>query len=316
MKTFRSRPALHFVILGSLLFCADQYREWRASYRIQAPGEETLTSLYRDWQSRSGQPPSEEQRRRIREMEINNSVLFAEALRRGLYLNDPVVNQRLLRDAGFLDIAGDQAQQIDTALALGLHKGDEVIRRRLIQRMEAIGRASPIKTSPHPEPELRQQYQNNVEQWRQPAKIQLAQVFFSADKPRANERAQAARIALESNPLPISQAIALGDHFLLGHQLPLQSVTKLELTLGNTFIQQLLNQLERNGSAATPHWLGPVASAYGYHLVQVLRYDAPYLLSFEQVENQLRETQQRQEENLALASFTATLRQKYEITTP
>src|SRR5262249_35840153 len=80
------------------------------------------------------------------------------------------------------------------ALRLGLAEDDEIVRRRLIQKLEFLRRDS-FSTSPS-SAELRAYYNAHPDQFTTPARASFTQVFFSADhggSNRALERAREAR---------------------------------------------------------------------------------------------------------------------------
>ncbi len=309
----RKRPALHFLLLGLILFTGDQYLQWRASYQVDAPDPKTLNILFQDWQKQTGRFPSPEQQAQITQAEIDSTLLFNEALRRKLYQDDSVVYQRLLRDAAFLGIGGSEREQLQTAVELDLHKGDEVIRRRLIQRMESIGRHVTDKTEPSADI-LQARYDQQLERWKQAPRLQINQVFFSSDQPAAQQRAEAALAQVNLQQLDLSQAIALGDAFLMGNRLPLQDSNALSRTFGEHFTEALLEQYSQRQGVPTPAWLGPIASSFGVHLVQVTRFEPTYYRSLQEVTPLLRDEYFRDQETIALQRFLSDLRDKYEIT--
>ncbi len=307
------RPLLHFFVLGLLLFAADQWREVRESYRIVEPEAAVIDRAARQLQQLQGAVPTAEQREGLREREIDQRVLFAEALRRNLHLSDSVAYQRLLLNAEFLGLQGDVKDQLKAALALDLHRGDEVIRRRLIQRMEELGRHSQAIAEPS-RAQLEALYSQNPERWRQRPMYSFNHVFISRDKPEMQARAAAIASGLRSGDYALEQGIALGDRFLLGHRLPLLSARGIEQNFGPGFVEQLPAQAD--GETVSAQWRGPLVSSYGLHMVQIVDYRAARYRSVDEVSPTLRDEYLRAERERALAEFVSGLRQKYEVIAP
>lgn len=87
------------------------------------------------------------------------------------------------------------------ALAMGLDKGDQVIERRLAQKLEFL--AAGLTTPPEPdEQELLTFFRENLDRYRQPDTCTLSQVFFNSDNDREQARtaAQAALAVIDKNP--------------------------------------------------------------------------------------------------------------------
>lgn len=312
MKRLLKKPALHFVLLGSALFAYQQWAQWRDSYQLPAPSEQLLQTRIAEWANTTRSLPSAAQQQAIRQSLIDEQILFQEALRYRFYLQDPVVLQRLRRDAEFLSITGSEQEKVEAALELGLHRDDEVVRQRLIQQMEELGRRQAELHEPSRET-LESLYAESAQRWQQEAAYQISHVFFSADSDRAEQRAATAAQTLASQPdIATEQAIALGDNFLLGHQLTMQS----RRSLGNSFGLQFVTELEQQYELATNNrdvWLGPISSVYGQHLVKVHRFQAPRQRSLEEVKSLLMADYLRGQHKLALQDYIEKLRKQYRI---
>ena len=133
---FLKQPFVHFMVIGVLLFSGNQYLEQQQREEIEALDRETVEGLRDDWIRQTGRMPSQQQLAAMQQQELESRMLFAEALRRNYHRDDTVVLQRLLRDAEFLGIEGSDEEKIRAALSLGVHLSDEVIKRRMVQRVE------------------------------------------------------------------------------------------------------------------------------------------------------------------------------------
>ncbi len=312
MMSWWSRPALHFLLLGGLLYAGSAWQAQRDSYRINAPGPERLQAVLDEWVRSSGRLPTERERQQLLAAETDGDILLTEALRRQLHRDDPVVQQRLLRDARFLGIEGSEREQLAAVLALEVHKRDEVIRRRLIQRMEDYGRSRADATEPD-EPALRALYQQQRERWQLPARLQLSHIYLSADKPLPRQRAEQLLQTLRAEPVDLATAPQLGDVFLHGNRLPLQDSNALAFYFGEAFVETLLAQGEALLANPARGWLGPVESAYGYHLVLIEQFEEAGYQPFAEVQSALQAQWRRQSQQRALADYMAELRECYEV---
>jgi hypothetical protein len=181
-------PAVHFFVLGGLLFASQGWWPSRAPVRAPAPplGDEEL--------------------------------LLQEALALGLDRTDRFVRERLaglvrVVDAGAVEDAPRLERE---ARRLGLERHDLVVRRHLVQAMElALAHGGPGEW---PSDEVLAVYlERHAAQFTQPARLRFTHVFFARDRagePAATAAAAAlTRLAAEPvRPAPGS----LGDGFLSG----------------------------------------------------------------------------------------------------
>lgn len=144
------------------------------------------------------------------------------------------------------------------ALALGLDKDDDLIRRRLRQKLEFILDDVAAQLDPSDE-ELNEFLNANVEQFRTETEVAFQQVYLSFDK-RDDIVADAAAMLrrLEAGEDPEQ----LGDSVMLRSSFELTSQQDIERQFGFEFAHELLN-------LPVGEWVGPVASGFGGHLVLV-----------------------------------------------
>lgn len=309
---FSLPPVLRFVLLGLLLWCGDNFMVWRASYQVNSPSDEQLDIAYQGWAQRYGVSPNSQQREAIRQAEISDEILFLEAIRYKIFVDDPVVNQRLLKNAEFLGFVGSESEIIAMAIAQDLHKRDELIRRHLIQRMKALGRAQAHPVPAPDETELYERYSDQAWQWKTPPRVAIKHVFFSQDHPAAGERVQAAQRDLAETDLSDQRAYSLGDQFLLGNDLAIMGLPKLRDMFGEQFISALMDEVIANDRYdKIGVWLGPLPSAYGLHLVKVTELEGESYRAFNEVKNSLVADYVRELESQALTTYIAKLRDKY-----
>lgn len=163
------------------------------------------------------------------------------------------------------------------ARAWGLEDGDYVIRRRLVQSLEyAVG--GDVTAAPMPdEAELRRYFDAHVDAYRLPPTVTFTHVFFSFERggpAAARRRALEAQAALNAGRV---DANLQGDRFLYQRNYAEQGRDAVQSHFGPSMTDAVFAMVP----GAT--WQGPVESAYGMHVVQLLRADAGGTPRFEDI---------------------------------
>ena len=220
-------PLLHFLVLGLGLWAAQRAFVSAPAQRIELSAD-TVTQLDRDFTRRSGHGPTATEQAALLREYLDSEILYREALQRGLL------------------------------------RGDVIVRRRLIQKMEFLAEALPELTpqeSPT-EAQLQALLEKDAERYRIPARQALRQVFIARrpDEPDAalTARAQALRQRLDQG----EPAARLGDPFPRGSELPPLSATELDGLFGPGFSSSV-------APLPLDQWSSPIPSSYGLHLVLV-----------------------------------------------
>lgn len=181
------------------------------------------------------------------------------------------------------------------ARELGLELDDTVVRRRLAQKMEFIVQDVALLAEPAEE-ELRKLYKKSRERYQTPALISFSQVYFKTE--------DAARQGLVI--LSASEEAAVGDSSLLPPDYDKADAQTVSSVFGAEFSASVFN-LEAD------RWHGPVASAYGFHLVFIREHLASQPLTFEAVREKLVEEWQRLRQLEAREKYFAELLKKYNV---
>jgi len=193
-------PLLHFVLLGTAVF---------AIYAvIKDPALDPLTDagapveqLVRDWQARTGAPPTDAERARLIREWLEEEALYRRALE------------------------------------LGLDQTDTVVRRRLIQRMRFLVE----DTTPVPEPEdaaLRAWIADHAANYAEPPHLSFEHRFFSRGKRGAHlaRDAEAAAEELMASP----DASIEADSFPRGELVDDQTPASIARAFGTAFADRIL----------------------------------------------------------------------------
>lgn len=194
------------------------------------------------------------------------------------------------------------------ALDAGLDRNDDVIRRRMVQKIEFMTQDLAAQETPTPV-RLEAYFRENADKYRIPERRRFRQIYFNVDR-RGRESDEAARRLLAELNASSSSAVAtaeLGDRFLLEFDDRLRSEQEVERLFGPRFAAALFRR-EPGG------WHGPIPSSYGLHLVRVTEVRKGRLPELAQVKNAvLRDyaTTARQRVRDAMCS---SLEERYDVT--
>lgn len=299
-----ARPLLLFLAIGAALFAFERM--------VGAPGDaggaplvipaERVAALRAELARRSGGPPDDAALRRALAPEVEEELLFREALARGYDRDDPVVFRRLVRNLRFAgaDPERGDAALFAEALDLGLQHSDVVVRRRLVQRLRLELEARALREAPD-EAALRAWFESHRARYRAPARVRLTQLYFAHEDAarRSLERLLAERAIPE-------RARTRGEAFLHAPEQPSQSREELARRFGAGFADAAFR-------VPTGRWEGPLASAYGSHLVWVHEREPARPLRFDEVRGAVRSALLAERRAAALEAGLAGLRARADV---
>ena len=251
---------------------------------LEIPRSEIADSISA-YETQIGRPATDEEKRGLEDQIIESALWLAQARALGLHRSDSVVRRRLIQNMRFLDEAGtlEEDALVDRAFELGLDSSDDVVRRRLIDRVQALLRAG-IRSRTPAESDLRRYYSENADRWSQPALLDLSHIYFSRDKRRESTQKDAdalLQVLIEQDTFS-ETAIQSGDPFLSGHRLRNVSSRQIGARLGPEFEAGTQN-------AETGRWIGPVESTFGSHLIWIHQRVPERIPDFEEIRSRIRE---------------------------
>lgn len=260
-------PLFHFLVLGVAVFA---FFYWQNPPAAEAQEEARIVVDVQDaarlaerFRSTRGRAPSEAEMQRIVDGLVREEVLVREAR------------------------------------ALGLDRGDGVVRNRLAQKMEFLA-ASLAQSMVPDEDALVEHMNDHMERFETPGRLAFDQIALEAGTDAVATLAQ-----LEQGADPAK----LGAPSLLPVHMPLSIETAVDGTFGNGVFEAI-------SKAPVERWFGPVVSGYGQHLVRVTEYQPPALPPFEEIrEDVLLDWRRTQLEALTQAQLE-TLKGQYEIVLP
>ena len=153
------------------------------------------------------------------------------------------------------------------ALGFGLDKNDNVIRRRLIQKIEFINEDAVNNSLDINDGQLSDYFEKNRGSYVIDPFVTFTHVFFSNYKHgagKANELAQNQLAMLNKNEVPFSDSVKYGDRFLYN----INYVESAPDHVENHFSDEMANKLFKLNPSETI-WNGPFESPYGFHLVML-----------------------------------------------
>lgn len=218
-------PLVHFVAIGAAIF---------ALHAALAPpprdgrivvSRDFVEGLRQEYAARTNRPPTPEEERALIDRFVEEEVLVREAI------------------------------------AMGLDRGDPIVRRRLAQKMIFLAEDGAAAREPSDD-ELRAYLGAHADRYGDPPRLSFRHVFLSRDR-RGQAAASDARAALGDLSQRGKDPGSMGDPFLQGASFVRRTPAEIEAIFGRAFTQALL---------ASPKgaWSGPVASSYGEHVVEVV----------------------------------------------
>ena len=223
-------PLLHFLLIGAGIYLlygvfAEPAPEDVDKTIVVSAGE--IEWMQTSWQKRWNRPPTPEEFDGLIQQYIRETVLYREAL------------------------------------TMGLNKHDQVIRRRLAQKLEFLAKDLVALTPPTDE-ELLRYFDAHQDRYQEPARYTFTQVFIDPDKRGDTTLVDAEKIkaTLIAQGEAIQDAGALGDSFMLQNYYPEKDQAEIQKLFGSGFAQSLMD-------LSPGQWHGPVLSGYGVHLVYV-----------------------------------------------
>ena len=277
MKRILHEPLLHFVLLGALLFGA---------FRVVGPASadpastrivltlDQLAQMVRLFQTQWGRPPTTAEFDAMLEAEVREEVLYREAL------------------------------------AMGLDREDEIVRRRMAQKMEFLSEDVASAREPT-DAELRAWFERNAGRFAEPRRVSFRHLYFSPDRRGPSARADAARALtrLAGQPEDSPLAATMADAFVFKEYYRDQTSESLRREFGTGFAVAL-------DTLPEGRWTGPVESGLGWHLVYVDAVIPGRPAALEAVLPSVREAWLQEQKAVAWDSAYAAMRAKYTVFLP
>ena len=267
-------PLLHFLFIGAVIYLlygafAEPVPEEADKTIVVSSGE--IEWMKTSWQKRWNRPPTAEEFDALIQQYIRETVLYREAL------------------------------------TMGLNKHDQVIRRRLAQKLEFLAKDL-VALTPPTEEELQTYFAEHQDRYQEPARYTFTQVFIDPDKRGDATLADAEQIkaTLIAQGSATENADALGDSLMLQNYYPKKDQAEIQKLFGSGFAESLVE-------LSPGQWHGPVLSGYGVHLVYVDNVSEPPPPVFAEVRERVVQDWTTEKSEDLNEKFYANLRDQYTV---
>jgi len=267
-------PLLHFLFIGAAIYLlygtfAEPVPEADDKTIVVSAGE--IEWMKTSWQKRWNRPPTDKEFDGLIQQYIKETVLYREAL------------------------------------TMGLNQHDQVIRRRLAQKLEFLAKDL-VALTPPTEDELQAYFTEHLDRYQAPTRYTFTQVFIDPDKRGDATLADAEKIKamLIAKGDAIEDAGALGDDFMLQNYYPEKDQIEIQKNFGSGFVESLVE-------LSPGQWHGPVLSGYGVHLVYVSNVTEPPAPVFADVSERVTQDWKTDKGEELNEKFYANLRDSYTI---
>lgn len=271
-----SEPLVQFLLVGLALFGA---------WHVVAPADaargpanrivitdDDLKQMTVVWVSQGRPPPTAQQLQGLIETKVREEVLYREAL------------------------------------ALGLDKGDTIVKRQLARKMDFIAEDLSKLEEPKSD-ELRAWYDENKARFALPARASFRHVYFSPDRRGTRTRADAEAALAQLAGQRIDVAVATGDPFMFHSYYGDRSFETIAKEFGPPFVRSL-------AAVAPGAWTGPVESGYGWHLVFVDAMTAPRIPAFDEIEAEVKAAWVESKREVTRTRLYEGMRARYQVVLP
>ena len=229
MKWLRE-PLLHFMVIGAVIYLlyavfAEPVVEDTDKTIVVTAGE--IEWMNTSWQKRWNRPPTSEELEGLIKQYVKETVLYREAL------------------------------------TMGLNQHDQVIRRRLAQKLEFLAKDL-VALTPPTEEELQAYFMEHQGYYTEPARYTFTQVFINPDKrgDATLDDAEKLKVTLIARGEDIDDVSELGDDLMIQSYYPEKDQVEIEKQFGSGFAETLVE-------LSPGQWHGPILSGYGVHLVYI-----------------------------------------------
>ncbi len=273
MTQWLKDPLLHFLLIGAGLFVLYGWQADDDTTRADKIdfSEADVDRLINLWERKWQRLPTSRELHGLVEQQIREEVLYREAL------------------------------------AMGLDKGDMVVRRRMAQKMEFISNDLASLAEPD-DSELQAYLDEHSDKFTIPGRISYLQVYLNS-----NQRGDQAEIDAQKLREELSYANAdydfsmAGDTFMGGYRFNDETDWQVTRLFGEDFSRQVFQ-------VTVGEWTGPIKSGYGLHLVRVDARTDSQTRSLDQVRDKVRIEWIAEQQRKTNDQLYSELRKRYEIT--
>ncbi len=245
-----SEPLLHFLVVGVVLFGVYRILNPVAEQAIDTQKieltKDDVRQLAISWLAQGRSLPTEDQLRSLLDQKVTEEILSREAV------------------------------------ALGLDRDDQIIKRRLAQKMDFL--AADVASIEEPsDAVLTAWFQQNAARFALPPHASFRHLYFSQDNHGGGSKESAAAVLVQiGGKSPDAPGVpSVADPFMFQNHYGDATPDQMAKEFGPDFATALFRL--KPGS-----WQGPVQSGYGWHLVWIDAIDPGRIPAFEEVRPQVK----------------------------
>ena len=268
LQRIAREPLLHFLLAGAAIFVVYGLvaRPDVASRSIVVDRAE-IARLAERFRTQWQRPPSDDELRDLIDQHVDEEVLYREAL------------------------------------ALRLDDGDEIVRRRLAQKMQFM--IEDTASVPRPtETDLAAYFDAHRADFATPAQRSFTHVFLRAERGPDAEQVAARVLATLAG---VDRAPERGDPFMLRYDYADVTERDVATQFGAAFAARVF-------ALPAGTWQGPVQSSYGYHLVRITRVQDEQPGDYAALHERIRAAWLEDARKRANATVLAAVKSRYRIT--
>lgn len=255
------RKVAIFFTIGLIILALDLVYSTLKDERLIYISEEEVYSLLNTWALQVGRNPNPDEAKAVIDNLIEEEILYREALR------------------------------------LGLDANDQIIKRRLAQKLMFLKQES--RGEKLRDEEVLNFYNENKEKYLIARQFDFTHLFFAKDSNGSARAVEAERLLKKSQEIQ-------SDVFFLGKNFTNKSVKELKKDFGALFAQAFTN-LEIN------KWSEPIESTYGSHLVKIIGIQPERMPSLKEIKPRVLIDLDLQKKDSALSEYLNNLKDEYEI---
>jgi hypothetical protein len=195
-------------------------------------------------------------------------------------------------------------------LAMGLDKDDEIVKRRMAQKMQFL--AEDVAAAHEPSPaELKTWFDRNSSKFALPSRYNFRPLYFSPDKRGKNAQDDAAKVLakIAGQPEDSKLAASSGDSFMFQDYYADRTSEAIAKEFGPQFAVAV--EKLKPGS-----WQGPIESGYGWHLVFVDSVIPGRIPAMEEIESDVKTAWLSEQKQQAWGKAYKEMRAKYAVLLP
>ena len=261
-------PLVHFLLIGLALFLYyGHVAPGNRDPRRVVIGQAQVDDLVRQYQATWNRPPTPQEIRGLVEAYVHDEILYREGH------------------------------------ALGLDRDDDVIKRRVRQKMDVMSEEELAHEAPT-DADLSAYLQAHPDAFRRPAVVSFEQIFFATtgSSGEPERKVLAAQRALEHGADPAT----LGQPTMLPGRVEAAGLDAVAREFGEPFARQVL-------AAPLGRWIGPITSGFGVHLVRVSALKVAELPPLDAVRTDVAREWESDQRRRALEGNYRKLRLRYDV---